>query len=698
MGAVAAQGHFAAAAADESCQLVENSRDTFPVQDKALPLGGRSRRVARCASRKQLRRGALLACAGAALTAAFAGLSSARTEAAPVRAASSGSAIVRKFIAGADIAVTAYSSLLQDDVSWMGAIENAQGMCLHADPWDGSTGRTHMGMCLNASAQEEWKYDKALKSISHKRGKCLDGNEPALRMLVCNSSSPGQQWTYDQVSALLYNARKACLQASAPSEQGGAAMMQEPCGVAPDPRQQWQVGVVAGKIKSRHGLCLSYKQGYRVRMSACEFHPHQSWEFLSLSGLVKHELSGLCLDGGDPALSMQACNEVSNSQRWTYTAEIGVLSTRDGSRCLDTPEPTTNGGDVRTWTCYEQDPIQQWTLGVVEHPVHTLSYETRSKEHNMPMPGVPGRSFYNLGVGQPWDGFGSKVDGYIAWLTEQQKTSPQEIVILLDGGDIAFGGCSNEELLSRYHKVVKASNGAQVVAGAETEIYPEALKNAARYQALEERRRNVLSAFDTDAGAYTVAVTPEAHQRHVSEHPWSENIEYAYLNSGFLMGPVSALLGVLQCVRNIAPGWWDAPWGSTYDDQLALTECMLHDPSMITIDYSGTIVFSTWGINQDTLQVTEAGNVRNKVLGRDQCFLHFNGQCFGGLQQGCDPWNWLLDAVKPSTSTTTSTNTRTHTTTSSTTTATATTTTVSTTTAATSAGSTSKTATISGEV
>merc|ERR1711874_705782 len=104
--------------------------------------------------------------------------------------------------------------------------------------------------------------------------------------------------------------------------------------------------------------------------------------------------------------------------------------------------------------------------------------------------------------------------------------------------------------------------------------------------------------------------------------------EYAFVNSGMMMGPAWALRDVLGCMvkEGQRPKKGRAPYAA-YDDQLGLARCMFRDPQKITIDYSGSIVLDMWGL-QDRIVEGHQGSIRNMATGLTQCFIHVNGPPF----------------------------------------------------------------------
>merc|ERR1711972_1233674 len=99
------------------------------------------------------------------------------------------------------------------------------------------------------------------------------------------------------------------------------------------------------------------------------------------------------------------------------------------------------------------------------------------------------------------------------------------------------GGCSLADLVARYHTVVEASAGPEVVVGADNKIWPPASWN---YMPFKHRREMVQAAFGLQESAFGNI----------------DDVPYRYVNSGFLMGPAKELLLVLQCMKakGISPG------------------------------------------------------------------------------------------------------------------------------------------------
>lgn len=235
------------------------------------------------------------------------------------------------------------------------------------------------------------------------------------------------------------------------------------------------------------------------------------------------------------------------------------------------------------------------------------------------MPGACCRSYNNLGANKPWDGFIDKVSYSLPVFQKLADRHPDKIHAIMDGGDIAFGGCSNHELMSRYHNIVKASGGLPVVVGADSYLFPDWEGTMRRKFDLPEatsRRNSVLEAFglDPDAyGQYYGGTTPFG---------WGKG-DYKFVNSGFVMGPAWALAKVFECMSKV-PGRGNCGVGC-FDDQNALIHCSLEDAKdLITIDYSGSLVLTSSGLNFRQFISGSDGLIFNSVTGLTQCFLHVN--------------------------------------------------------------------------
>jgi len=244
--------------------------------------------------------------------------------------------------------------------------------------------------------------------------------------------------------------------------------------------------------------------------------------------------------------------------------------------------------------------------------------ETRRREASFPLSGPEGPCLRNLGVGKVWKGYQTKIPTYLSWVEEEMRRDPEQLLVVMDGGDITFGGCSAQELLRRYHTIVKASSGPRVVAGADSCNWPPSVQNLERYNRFNGRRKHVLTAHGLHSD--------------LPYSPWYMGSPfcqgYFHANSGFLMGPAAELAKVLRCMSK--KGWGDTGFDNTnFDDQKGLIECLFLHPETITLDYAGSLVLDLYGFNHSVL-TRKGERLHNAVTKKVQCFVHAAGLCSGG--------------------------------------------------------------------
>mmetsp|Transcript_54730 Transcript_54730/g.159010 ORF Transcript_54730/g.159010 Transcript_54730/m.159010 type:complete len:350 (-) Transcript_54730:54-1103(-) len=265
---------------------------------------------------------------------------------------------------------------------------------------------------------------------------------------------------------------------------------------------------------------------------------------------------------------------------------------------LRTPAPADVSGDV---TAFKVSSVDGKNL---------IAVSTYIPRKVFPMMGVAGRSFVNYGVNKEWHGWMTKAHAFIEGLKERAAVDPDGVVIALDT-DIINGGCSEATLRDRYERTARASGGAPVIIGADFHQYPDipGMVQAFETPAMRARKYAVLAEFGMTG-----------HEHDHDETPYPGAIDYAFANAGFVMGPAALLIRVVECM--VVFGWQ----GNNFDDQRGLHICASRHPDIITIDYSGTIVQSTYGARPGFLVGTETG-VHNLLLPDKglQCFVHLNG-------------------------------------------------------------------------
>lgn len=271
---------------------------------------------------------------------------------------------------------------------------------------------------------------------------------------------------------------------------------------------------------------------------------------------------------------------------------------------------------------------------LTEQEIPLVTVNTFDDRRHFPVPGVPGRHFINLGAGKSWGGYTTKINLIQEWLEDVMlPRDPDGIAVLVDSGDVLNGGCTEDELRSRYKSISSASGGASVVFGAELGIWPASLKEPGRYKNFDSRRKAVqqlLLLSDESYGQYA-NVTLCQERMHIS--PCSLPPAYQFLNAGFIMGPAKTLhkvyTGMLQLSvsrigaelnMSIPDGGWD--------DQAAAAEYMFSHENDVTLDYTGSLSIELPMFHDPMkygLLFTKNGKWHNNVTGLVQCFVHGNG-------------------------------------------------------------------------
>jgi hypothetical protein len=257
-------------------------------------------------------------------------------------------------------------------------------------------------------------------------------------------------------------------------------------------------------------------------------------------------------------------------------------------------------------------PLQQWSS------LRYMTCNTQSGDQAWQLHGVGGRMIGNTCVGVEWHGFRTKVEEYLKLATRLVEEGSQELLIVCDGTDMFFGGCSDEDMYLRYDKVSLAT-GAPVIAGAENFQYPQAVFP---YETMDSRRQDVMSLFDMGPGSYDM----DGHN-------------YRHANSGWMIGPPDKLKEVLECMLEMGNGNFAGTPNKgdpSYDDQHGLHACMFAHPDLIALDYSGLLVTNMAGFpwNGDNTILRKVDGVVKNAAGPEwltQCFIHLNG----------GSWDWV---------------------------------------------------------
>jgi hypothetical protein len=303
----------------------------------------------------------------------------------------------------------------------------------------------------------------------------------------------------------------------------------------------------------------------------------------------------------------ETCRKTKGCYGYSYEASENATTSKSmciwfGNDCDEEP----NAGWV-----YERMgvPKPQWS------GVNYYTCNTRAAEEGWGLGGNSGfKGIGNTCVGVEWHGFRTKVEEYLKLATRLADEGSEELLVVCDGKDMFYGGCSDADVIQRYNKISLATN-ATVIAGAENFQYPQPVFD---YADFDSRREEVMWGFLMDPGNYD----RDGHQ-------------YRHANSGWMMGPPAQLKEALECMLDMGRGeFYGTPnkGDPHFDDQHGLHACMFAHPDLIALDYSGTLVTNMAGfnLNGNTVLRRADGVVKNAAAGwNTQCFIHLNGGSWG---------------------------------------------------------------------
>jgi len=219
---------------------------------------------------------------------------------------------------------------------------------------------------------------------------------------------------------------------------------------------------------------------------------------------------------------------------------------------------------------------------------------------------VPGKFFRNVGSGAQWHlGFWAKIVQFDRLLAQYVPSHRRKLIILMDS-DVGFGGCSDDELLTRYHKMTRAG-GAPVVVGGDPWQNPPTPGLQEAELRLRTRKEAMFRAFGLKSNAWAA----------FEKNRDPPNDDLLFVNSGFIMGPAEDVYKLILCMKQSG---WDN-WHAWFDDQRGLGLCMTRNPTLATIDYTGTLVATMFAMAPDLLEFSDL-RVRNRLAGVTQCFVH----------------------------------------------------------------------------
>lgn len=267
------------------------------------------------------------------------------------------------------------------------------------------------------------------------------------------------------------------------------------------------------------------------------------------------------------------------------------------------------------------------TLGIGQ-TVTVLTVETRVNETSIPVPGVYGRKFTNVGAGLTWGGWKWRAEQYMKWLNQAARKNPDGVVVVADYTDVIFGGCSDDDFLELYWGIVNASGGARVVISGNNRLFPPSLlkfqeRTNLTFEQFADRRHRVQRLRGLNDTSYLKYV----NWTRCDLDDWQPSCSktYKFGQAGVVVGTAGALLdGFLAILdlpeedafsrfRDREAGW---------DDQAAWNALILRAPGMVTIDYTGGLAMTVSPAHLTTVLEVVGGEVRNTVTGATQCYIH----------------------------------------------------------------------------
>lgn len=230
---------------------------------------------------------------------------------------------------------------------------------------------------------------------------------------------------------------------------------------------------------------------------------------------------------------------------------------------------------------------------------------------------------------QDWHSWRDKPRLYYKFLKKFAVENPGRWVVLVDGFDTIFGGCSEEKLLEFFNRTVSAAGGEErsVVWGAENCCFPWR-DSCSEYMHLTARRQAVLQEFGMKEAFEKLGDCRRCRDLDLPGYDsfCSSPPAYQHLNSGFLMGRAEH---VLQSVS----AWLKLYSNHSETDQLVARDLFLQHSDrpflpFMTLDYSGALVLTVGNIPESAIpevfSIRENG-IYNLQTGLVQCFIHGAG-------------------------------------------------------------------------
>eukprot|EP00927_Polykrikos_kofoidii_P078679 TRINITY_DN75488_c0_g1_i1.p1 TRINITY_DN75488_c0_g1~~TRINITY_DN75488_c0_g1_i1.p1 ORF type:complete len:755 (+),score=81.06 TRINITY_DN75488_c0_g1_i1:75-2339(+) len=255
-------------------------------------------------------------------------------------------------------------------------------------------------------------------------------------------------------------------------------------------------------------------------------------------------------------------------------------------------------------------------IGSVGASVEALTVVTREAERDFLLRDAVGASYpgclVNVGQGRRFRGWMSRIEmlrDYLE-LSVQGNASPDRLVVVMDGTDFVWGGCSQEDFLARYADIANRSKRA-VVFGAELAC---------------QDRVDCSVAPQVPGWAQTMTKIPdlpggfwrERTQCFATGGDWCD-IEPAmrHLNSGFMVGPAAALKDLFSMALD------DFTVVGQRDQGVFVK--LFDTQEVITLDYGSSLVLNIDGVRMDQVNIRGSDIFGPLSASAPLCFLHAQG-------------------------------------------------------------------------
>lgn len=286
--------------------------------------------------------------------------------------------------------------------------------------------------------------------------------------------------------------------------------------------------------------------------------------------------------------------------------------------------------------------------------IKVVTVETRAGD---PMK-LPGRltgehedtTVTNVGAGQKWKYYRTKNGLMLKWINETIEKDPNTMAIMIDGGDMVYGGCDEKFLMSKYNNILKASGGGpqmNLVMSAELACFPLEMGWYFRDNKTWEARRTAVNSQVENLKDDWVDQYAPCSDHKIAPCDAKDRRGYRYPNWGFVMGPVKNLKPLFEFVYN------KGQRGQL--DQMRAQWWMLSNFEKITLDYSGSMVMSIHNMahgrqaSEAPIELTKDKQgkpfILNKVTNQPCCFAHGNGNGEALVTQMARQMNNLTGAM-----------------------------------------------------